>query len=289
MRYQIQNVFTQIGRTGLNDLLSLIALAFFTLLLNAFLFNHTSIYKELDLKETVPQLIAFLNDTIIEDDARVFADQIQKKDRILYIEYISKEEYHNRAEKQYGPLDGFIKKGFSDSNPYPASFEIYVDPVDVSRKTLEEISFDIESNAEIDDVVFTGYGIIMDLFRQTNRMTIASIAITSLLILLIIRAAVLKTARTRDEEIHLLNLIGTTRVYLSIPFLIQGIYLGCFGTLLGITCFYLLYCLFTFQLGVLEYLPYYQLITIAAVGVVIGLFAGILAQRKYIKSYRKNL
>ena len=105
MRYQIQNVFTQIGRTGLNDLLSLIALAFFTLLLNVFLFNHTSIYKELDLKETVPQLIAFLNDTIVEDDARVFADQIQKKDRILYIEYISKEEYHNRAEKQYGPLD----------------------------------------------------------------------------------------------------------------------------------------------------------------------------------------
>ena len=159
----------------------------------------------------------------------------------------------------------------------------------MSRKTLEEISFDIESNAEIDDVVFTGYGIIMDLFRQTNRMTIASIAITSLLILLIIRAAVLKTARTRDEEIQLLNLIGATRVYLSIPFLIQGIYLGFFGTLLGITCFYLLYCLFIFQLGVLEYLPYYQLIAIAAAGVVIGLFAGILAQRKYIKSYKKNL
>ena len=59
MRYQIQNVFTQIGRTGLNDLLSLIALAFFTLLLNAFLFNHTSIYKELDLKETVSSRLHF--------------------------------------------------------------------------------------------------------------------------------------------------------------------------------------------------------------------------------------
>ncbi|MCE2403108.1 permease-like cell division protein FtsX [Candidatus Poribacteria bacterium] len=289
MRYKIQNVFTHIGRTGLNNLLSLIALAFFTVLLNTFLFIHSSVYKELDLKETVPSLIAFANDTVVEEDAQVFANQIQKKDHILYIDYISKEENFNRAEKQFGSLGGLIKNGVSDSNPFPASLEIYVNPIDGSRKKLEEIAFDIESYDEIDDVIFTRQGILTDLFRQTNRTTIASIAIAILITLFIIRAAVLKTAQSRHEEIQLLDLIGATRVHLRIPFFIHGIFLGLSGTILGLTCFYLLYCLLTFQLGVLEFLPYYQLISIVVAGIIIGLFAGIFAQRKYFKSYRTNL
>ena len=287
MRYRIQNLFTHIGRTGLNNLLSLIALAFLTVLMNTFLFIHSSVYKELDLKETLPSLLAFCNDTVVEEDARVFANQIQKNDYILYIDYTSKEEYYNRAEKQFGHLGSLIKNGLSDSNPFPASLEIYVDPAYSSRKHLEEIAFDIESYDEIDDVIPTGKGILTDLFRQTNRMTIASIAITILITLLIIRAAVLKTAQNRHEEIQLLDLIGATRGHLKIPFYIQGIYLGFCGTALGLTCFYLLYCLLTFQLGMLEFLPYYQLISIVVAGVIIGLLAGIFAQRKFFKSYRK--
>lgn len=289
MRYKIQNLFTHISRTGLNNLLSLIALAFFTVLLNTFLFIHSSVYKELDLKETVPSLVAFANDTVLAEDARVFADQIQKKDDILYIDYISKEENYNRAEKHFGTLGGYIKKISSGSNDFPASLEIYVDSAHGSRKKLEEIAFEIESYDEIDDVVLTGQGILTDLFRQTNRMTIASISITILITLLVIRAAVLKTAQSRYEEIQLLDLIGATRVHLKIPFFIHGIYLGFCGTVLGLVCFYLLYCVLTFQLGVLEFLPYYQLIAIVVAGVIIGLFAGIFAQRKYFKSYRETL
>ena len=289
MRYKFHNLFTHIDRLGLNNLLSLIALAFFTLLLNTFLFNHNSIYKELALRETVPSLVAFPNDTLLEDDARVFADQIQKKENILYIDYISKEENLNRAEKQFGTLGRVIKNTFSGSNRFPASLEIYVDSANGSRKRLEEIAFEIEANDEIDDVVLPGQGILTDLFHQTSRMTIASISITILMSLLIIRATVLKTARTRHEEIQLLEFIGATRGHVRIPFYTHGIFIGFFGTILGIVCFYLLYCLFAFQLGVLEFLPFYQLFSIVGSGVIIGLFAGIFAQRKYFRTCRKTI
>lgn len=289
MRYKIQNAFTHIGRTVFSNLLSLIALGFFTLLLSTFLFNHGSVYKELELKETAPQFIAYLNDTVVEDDAKVFANQIEKKEHIFDIYYISKEENYNRADRQFGLLGQFIKNKLSDSNPFPAFLEIYLKSTDVSRKTLEEIAFDIESYAEIDDIKLTGYGIITDLFRQISRMTIASICIIIFISFLVIRAAVLKTAQTRHAEIYLLDLIGATRGHLKIPFLIQGIFLGLFGTHLGIACFYLLYCLFTFQLGLFEFIPFYQLITVVVSGMIIGLFAGIFAQRKYFKLFRKTL
>lgn len=286
MRYKIQNALTHIGNTGLQNLLTLIAVAFFTLILTTFLFNHTSVYKELELKETTPPLVAFINDTVVEDEARVFANQIQKKNEIIYVHYISKEENLNRAEKQLGLLGRSIKNSYSNSNPFPASFDIFVKSTVASRKALEEIAFDIESYDKIDDVILTGYGIISDLFRQNNRMTIASISVTILITFLIIRASVIKTARSRHEEITLLDLIGATPGYLRIPFIIHGMFHGLFGPIIGITCFYILYSLFTFQLGVLDFIPYYHLIAVVSSGLIIGIFAGIFAQSKYLKTLR---
>ncbi len=288
MRYMIQNALMHLGLTKLNNILCLLALTFFILIMNTFLFNHSSIYKELSLKETEAPLVAFANDTVVEDDARVFANQIQKNEQILYIDFITKEENLNRAEKQFGSLGKLIKNGFSGSNPFPASLEIYVSSDNLSRKTLEELAFEIEAYETIDDVIFTGHGILTDIFRQTNRMTIASIAFTVFISFLLIRAAVLKTGRTRDDEIHLINIVGATRGFIRFPFLIQGIVLGIFGPLLGITYFYLLYCIFTFQIGVLEFLPYYQLITIMVSGVIIGVFSGFSAFRKYAKTYKNR-
>lgn len=289
MRYKILNTFTHLGISSFNNILSLIALAFFTLILNAFLFNHSSIYKELSLKATVAPLVAFANDTVVEDDAKVFADQILKNEHIDYIAYVSKEENLNRAEKQFGQLGRLIKNGFSVSNPFPASLEIYIVNDSISRKTLEEIAFDIESYDTIDDVMFTGHGILTDIYRQTTRMTIASIIITVLLTFFLIRATVLKTGQARNEEIHLLNLTGATQGNLRMPFIIHGIFLGFLGPLLGITCFYALYCIFTFQLGVLDFLSYYNLIAIMCTGVFIGIFSGVYAFRKYAKTYRRKL
>ena len=241
------------------------------------------------MKETEAPLVAFANDTVVEDDAKTFANQIQKHEKILYIDYISKEENLNRAEKHFGPLGRLIKNGFTGSNPYPASLEIYVSADNLSRKALERIAFDIEAYDKIDDVIFTGHGILTDMYRQMNRITIASIALTVLISFLLIRAAVLRTGQTRDDEIHLINIIGATRGYIRFPFLIQGCILGLLGALLGLTCFYLLYCIFTYQIGVLDFLPHYQLISILVAGVIIGVFSGVSAFQKYAKTYKKKL
>lgn len=289
MAYKFQNAITHLSLTRFNNILSLIALTFATLLLNTFLFNHNTIYKELSLRETEAPLVAYVNDTVVEEDARVFANQIQKNEHIEFIEFISKDENLNRAEKQFGPLGRLIKNEFSESNPFPASLAIHVDSDSTSRKTLEQIVFDIESYETIDDVIFTGHGILRDIYRDTNRMTIAGIALTVLFSFLLIRISILKTGQYRNEEIHLLNLIGATQGHLRMPFIIHGVFLGFLGSVLGIICFYLLYSLFIFQLGVLEFIPYIQLIAIVGTGVVIGIVSGISAFRKYANTYRKKL
>jgi len=288
MRYQFQNAFTHIRQKSTINLFCIITLCFLTLLLSTFLFNHSSIYNELLHRKTTAPIIAFANDIVIEEDARLFANQIRKTKQILHIEYVSKEEHYNRAEQQFGHLGTIIKNAMSGSNPFPALLEIYVDPTKTSRKSLEKIAFELEAYDKIDDVVLTGHGVLTDIFRQTNRMTVASIAITILLSLLFIYTAVLKTGKNRHQEIQLLNLIGATRGYIRIPFVLHGMFIGLIGATLGLACFYFLYSVFTFQLGVLEFLPYYQLIAVVTSSTIIGMFAGILAYRNYVVSCSRN-
>ncbi len=284
MRYKIENALGHIRHSGLNNFICLIALAFFILILTTFLFNNSSVYKELKLKNSSPPLLAFLNDTVVEDDARVFANQIQKNHKILYIHYISKQENFNRYEKQLGSLGRWIKDSYSGSNPFPASLEIYVEPSGVSRTSLEKIAYEIEAYDKVDDVKLTGYGVFSDLFRQTNRMTIACITISVLITLFIITAAVSRTGRIRQTEIQLLDLIGATRAYLKTPFLFHGMFLGLFGCIIGVTSFYILYMIFTFQLGILDFIPVYQVFGVIFSGGIIGLIAGIFAHRKCLKT-----
>ncbi|MCG9129673.1 permease-like cell division protein FtsX [Candidatus Poribacteria bacterium] len=283
MRYKIENALRHFKYAGLTNFLCLIALAFFILILTTFLFNNSSVYKELENKESTPPLLAFLNDTVVEDDARLFANQIQKNHKILYIHYISKQENFKRYEKQFGRLGRWIKDSFSGSNPFPASLEIYVEPSGVSRTSLEKIAYEIESYDKVDDVKLTGHGVISDIVRQTNRITIACIILSGLITLFVIRAAVLKTGRIRVTEIQLLNLIGATRGYLRTPFIIHGMFLGIFGNIIGVFSFYILYCIFTSQLGVLEFIPAYQILGVIVSGGFIGIISGILAQRKCLR------
>lgn len=285
MRYKIENALGHIRQSALNNFFCLIALAFFMLILTTFLFNYSSVYKELELKDTTPPLLAFLNDTVVEDDARLFANQIQKNHKIQYIHYISKKENFNRYEKQLGPLGRWIKDSYSGSNPFPASLEIYVEPSGVSRTSLEKIAYEIESYDKVDDVKLTGNGVISDIFRQTNRMTIACIVISVVITLFVIRAAVSRTGRNRQTEIQLLNLIGATRGYLKTPFIFHGMFLGLFGSIIGVTSFYLLYVIFTFQLSLLDFIPYYQVFGVIFSGGFIGLIAGILAHRKCLRTF----
>ena len=284
MRYKIEYAFVHIRQSGLNNFFNLIALAFFTLILTTFLFNNNSVYKELKLKDTSPPLLAFLNDTVVENDARLFAHQIQKNHKIRYIHYISKQENFNRYEKQLGPLGRWIKDSYSGSNPFPASLEIYVEPSRISRTSLEKIAYDIEAYDKVDDVKLTGHGVISDILRQTNRLTIACITISILITLFVIKAAVIRTGRIRRTEIQLLNLIGATQGYLKTPFLIHGMFLGLFSSIIGITSFYILYCIFTSQLGLLDFIPLYHIYAVIISGGIIGIIAGILAQKKCLSA-----
>ena len=263
--------------------MSFFGIGFITVLLATLLLNHSFILQQSEFKNHAPTLIAFLKDTVDASTGRTLASQIEKNGQVLTVNYASKAESLARGETQFQDLGILIKEAFAETrgvNPFPASLKIYVDEELITRKTLEQIVLDIKAHIEIEDVLLTGQGQLKDRLRDSERTTLIAIGIAVVLIWSIIGSVINKTAIAHAEEIAIMKLLGMTRHYLFAPFVTHGLFLGSLGALCGLGCFYGMFYIFKSQLGAVDFLTIYQSILIVVGEMVVGFFAGFVAQRK---------
>ena len=285
MRYRFQNAISHIARAGSSNITSLVGIAFVATLLAALLLNHASISENLEFKSHAPTLVVFLKDTVDELEGRTLLSQIEKNGHILAAHYTSKAENFARGETEFQDLGILIKEAFAETkgvNPFPASLNIYVDEELATRQALEQIALDMKAYDEIEDVSLTGHGQLNDQLRRSERTILIGIGVAAVLIWFIIGSLLKKTAATRAEEIILMKLLGMPRHYLLTPFVFHGIFLGGIGALCGLACFYGTFYIFSSQLGTLNFLHIYQLISVVIGGMLIGCLVGFVTQRKYV-------
>ena len=284
MRYHLKNAISHIARAGSASVMSFFGIGFITILLATLLLNHSFILQQSEFKSHAPTLIAFLKDTVDESAGRTLVSQIEKNGQVLAVNYASKAESLARGETQFQDLGILIKEAFAETrgvNPFPASLKIYVDEDLITRKTLEQIVLGIKAHSEIEDVLLTGQGQLKDRLRDSERTTFIAIGIAVVVIWFIIGSVINKTAIARTEEIALMKLLGMSRHYLFAPFVIHGLFLGSFGALCGLGCFYGMFYIFKSQLGAVDFLTIYQSILIVVGEMIVGLLAGFVAQRKF--------
>jgi cell division protein FtsX len=135
---------------------------------------------------------------------------------------------------------------------------------------------------EIEDVSLTGQGQLNDRLRSSERTVFIGIGIAVVVVWLIIGSLIKKTTIVRAEEIVLMKLLGMPRHYLLTPFVVHGIFLGGLGALCGLGCFYGMFHVFRSQLGAIDFLNIYQLVSVVMGGMVTGLLVGLITQRKYV-------
>ncbi len=284
MRYRFQNAISHISSAGSSNIMSIAGIAFIATLLASLLLNHLSILEEFEFKSHDPTLIVFLKDSVDESKGRKLLSQIEKSGHILAANYTSKSENLARGEAEFRDLGILIKEAFAESkgvNPFPASLSIYVDEELITRQTLEQIALDMKTYDEIEDISLTGQGQLNERLRNSERTTLIGIGVAVVVIWFMVGSLIKKTAAARAKEINLMKLLGMPRHYLLVPFVVHGSFLGGFGTLCGLACFYGMFHIFRYQLGVINFLNIYQLLLVIIGGMVIGFFVGLITQRQY--------
>ncbi|HGE71153.1 TPA: FtsX-like permease family protein [Candidatus Poribacteria bacterium] len=284
MAYLWREAFINIKHSGIVGVLSIIIVALTTMLFSILLIITNHISTQLSILKSSPFITAFLEDDL--DDSQ--REQIQKKIQSLYevntVRYVSKEEAFQRTREMFGEHRDILD-GLKDMNPLPSSFEIELKGQYLGK--IGEVADRIKTFAGVSAVRHAEEA--GSFIKGTEMIIWLMVGIMGLASIIIIFFSITITTYMRRDEIKIMRLIGSSRAFIRIPLLLQGLIEGFLGSVLGVSIIYGLFYLYgVLNLMVLDinletFLSYEQMAVIVGTGMFLGFMGGALPLRKFIK------
>lgn len=279
-----------IRRSPIQSFTALLLMSFSFILISAFLVVNSGLSLVLDYFETKPEITLFVKDGL--DNSAI---ESLKKDLSTYlgvkeVKYISKDKALEIYKQQN--QDNPMLTEMVTANILPASFEVTVsDP-----KILEQIYQNYATKTDVIDEIIYQKDIINSLLDWTKIIRQSGLLVTAVVILISffsVASIIGMKTTNRKDEIKISRLLGASNFYVKKPFLLEGLFYGFFGSLIGgilifVTAFFARQSINSF-FNPVEFisanLSLYGLALLAEIvfGCFIGLLASWIGVKRYIK------
>lgn len=238
-------------------------------------------------------IVVFLNSECDENDLKQIKSSIERLDNVDTITFKSKQEYAKETKELDDRFALIVDSWDDDTIPLLDSYEVKVKDIEQIKDTADKIKkmdkvFSVNFGEEYIESVITIFGVIE---KVCIGGVIALVLVTAFLIANTIKLAIF----SRKTEIEIMRLVGASNMSIKIPFLIEGSFIGLFGSIIPIiiTAYgyntlynYLGGQLFSSSLGKLV-APYpfilWTSLILLLIGLLVGMFGSSRAVRKYLK------
>lgn len=230
-------------------------------------------------------IVVYLKENLNPAEENMLNEHFKNDPDVIEIKYISKDSALEELKQTFGTTTSILE-GFEE-NPLPPSFELKLkrealDPVRIKRKTARIMQLN-----GVEDVQY-GEKWLSSLNTLTGGMRI----ITGLIGSVIFIAMAFVTYSTikiffyrRIEEIETLKLLGATRTFIRLPLLLEGIFIGIAGGIMGLLCLFVLYSFTSSKMiefppsfkGIMVFFPLKMYLLIPLAGAVMSLIGSFLA------------
>ncbi|MEK7168477.1 MAG: permease-like cell division protein FtsX [Patescibacteria group bacterium] len=194
--------------------------------------------KSLNYIETRPQIIAFLNNNVKDEEVKLLQSKLSSDIRIKDLKYVPKEEALEIYKK--ATADNPLLAELVSPSIFPASLEFSVTDLTLAQtvisevsqeKVVEQVGFTANIGGEktLNDVV-NRLKSISNYIRVGGITFVAVLGATSFLVLLVI---ISMRMTSRKGEIEILSLIGATPAFVSKPIILEGVLYSVIGVLVG--------------------------------------------------------
>jgi cell division transport system permease protein len=195
-----------------------------------------------------------------------------------------------QMEHQVGVLDGLRE------NPLPASFEVSLNPFFYDQKAIEGLVTQIKELKDITDAQY-GQAWLGRFLAFLNLFKMVGFIIGGLLLFIaifIISNTIKLTLYAKREELEIMQLVGATKLFIKIPFYIQGLLHGLLGGLISLGILYMLFSGFVSRVSIADLsLTYFRVRFLSAdmmaLVIVLGMLAGWLGSCLSLKKFLKVL
>ncbi len=251
--------------------------------------NVQNFTKEIEKDLTI---VVFMENDTTEEDIEKTKEKFDNVDNIDKYTYKSKLEVKEEMQAESDVFNTVLSNWDEDESPLKDTFQIKVKDVEKIGKTADKIK-----NMDKVSVVRYGEGMVEKLisaFSSIEKVTYAIVIALIVVTVFLIVNTIELTISARSREIGIMRLVGASNWTIKTPFVIEGMILGLFGSIIpivittyGYSAFYEHFDGYLFseliQLIKPEPFIYQASLAVMVIGVIVGMIGSSFAVRKYLK------
>lgn len=228
--YFIREVFLSLKRNNWMSVASIGTVAVSLFIFGMFLMLVMNMNKMAETLESQVQINVYLEDSVGREDARDIGRDLEEMQGVEKVTFISREDAMERFKERLGDQSTLLD-ALEDTNPLPDAFEVTLTRPELVRTAAESIE-------QFDGVESAKYGqdVMEHLFEITRLIRIFGFSlmlVLALATLFIISNTIRLTVFARRKEIAIMKYVGATDWFIRWPFVLEGMVLGLFGSLLA--------------------------------------------------------
>ena len=183
--------------------------------------------------ESAQGIQVFIKNEATQDQIEELEDKIRKIDGVSKTEFVSKEQALNQMKEKFGDKKDLLEGYEGENNIFTASYVVTLTDLKQSQTVQDQI-LTLENVKKItskDETVET-------LINLANGIKIVTGVILGLLIIIsvfIIANTIKLTVHARRKEISIMKYVGATNGFIRWPFIVEGMIIGVFASVISIT------------------------------------------------------
>ncbi len=220
---------------------TVITIALSVLIVSSFALFFTNANELLDTWKKGIRALVYLNPETTDANRLDLKYNIQKLNGVSEARFISRKEALAQMKVQMGRQSSLLES--LKPNPLPDAFEVRLSPDSQTMAAIEKLSKAIELLPHVDEVEYGRQWIgkftnIINMFRFVGYAMGGLFLVATLFI---VANTVRLLLYSRQEEIVIMRLVGTTDRFIKMPFYIQGVILGALGGIIGMSGLYFVF------------------------------------------------
>lgn len=287
--YLIKEGLKSIGTHGFMSFATVTIVIACLVIMGSFSLIAVNISGMLDTLEADNQMIAYVEETLSEDEARALQPEIEYISNVASAQFVTREEAMQEfAAKQEDETQ------FQDvpASVFRDRYIVYLNDISMMEQTKTELE-SVIGVARVNAYLKVAEGFI------SVRNVISAVSMVLIIVLVIvsvfIMANTIKLATySRQEEIAIMKMVGASNSFIRFPFVVEGLVLGLLGGALGFLLEWGIYDVVTNRVmtglmgNLITVIPFSSFsVTVLAiylgVGIVVGAFGSSIAIRNYMK------
>lgn len=283
LSYLLREALTNVLTNRTTTLVAVATTAFTFACVGVFLLVYVNLRAMAASLERDIQVLVYLQDDLAPEAIALLEQQLKSDRAVASVSYISKDQALAEFQKQF-PADSHLLQGLG-KNPLPASYVVTLAPSFRSSEGIKRWAERARTITGVDQVQYS-QDWIDALGNLVHYMEVAAMivgVILSAACVTIIANTIRLALYARREEIEILGMIGATKAFIRIPYVLEGATLGFVGSALSLVILKAGFELFRHEIrstsrflgvdSVLVFFPLPMCLIVVGVGLFLG-FAG---------------